>query len=331
MKLVRTRCSRRRWLALAAFWCGGVLGCRPEPKPVPRAEKIPRRIVSVVPSVTETLFALGFGERVAGVSDYCDYPPETAPIPKIGGLYNPNLERILELRPDLVILLKEHSELKARLSAAGLSTLTVDHSSVPEILDSFEVIAGRCGNPEAGTSLRRAAEQRAETLRAKNEGERVRTLIVIDRDLTERRISQVYAAGKNPYFDEILDMAGGVSVLADLSAPVPTVSREGILETNPDVIIDLSASVGGKREGEPGAAEWTETCRRDWDSLGENVAAVKNRRVYPVLADYATVPGPRFIDFAELLSSLLHSERELAEIQKFGIITEYGNGPGRFI
>ena len=281
-------------------------GCRrrAEENAAAGSPPLPQRIVSMVPSVTETLFALGVGGRVVGVSDFCRYPPEAQKLPKLGGLYNPNTERILELRPDLAVLLREHRELNEKLTQAGIPTLEVDHASVEGILKSFESIAQRCGVPDAGRELRRQSEARLAALRVVQTGKPLSVLMVLDRDLGERQITQVYAAGKNRYFNDLLRLAGAENVLAETPSPVPTVSREGIIDSNPDAIVDLSSL---------GAADWqnadeiAEIYRRDWESLGSGVTAVRAGRIYPVLVDYATIPGPRFVDFAELLAEILHS------------------------
>ena len=201
--------SGRSWFraGTAALLCllSFFLGCqRPTGRPAETKggdTDPPRRIVSVVPSVTETLFALGLGDRVVGVSDFCRYPPEARELPKLGGMHNTNLERIVELRPDLAVLLREHHELKEKLEKVQIATLSVDHSSIAGILDSFEEIADGCGVGEAGRKLRHQTEERLEALRPEPEKEPVRVLIVLDRDLGERNITQVYAAGKNRYFN----------------------------------------------------------------------------------------------------------------------------------
>ena len=300
--------SRRVWFQL---FVAGILslllvpaGCRNNAALSEKAaETTPTRIVSVTPSVTETLFALGLGDRVVGVSDYCKYPPEAGELPKLGGLYNPNVERIVELRADLAVLLREHHDLAEKLARAGIETLSVDHASVPGILDSFEEIARRCGVPEAGRALRTRSEERLEKMRVTQGGEPVSVLMVLDRDLGERNVREIYAAGKNRYFNDLLRLAGASNVLADAASAVPTLSREGILETNPDVIIDLS-SLGAVPAAE--AAELEELYRHDWDSFADSLTAVRDGRVYPILVDYATIPGPRFVEFAELLSEILH-------------------------
>lgn len=301
--------SRRDWFRLFVAGIFSLFlfpaGCRNEPAPPGEGvEKAPpKRIVSVVPSVTETLFALGLGDRVVGVSDYCKYPPEANRLPRLGGLYNPNIERIIELRADLAVLLREHHELAEKLARAGIETLTVDHASVAGILDSFEKIAGRCGVSEAGKELRARSEERLEKMRVTQGDTPVSVLMVLDRDLGERNVREVYAAGRNRYFNDLLRLAGATNVLADAASAVPTLSREGILEANPDVIIDLS-SLGAVPPEE--AAELEKLYRHDWDSFTDSLAAVRDGRVYPILVDYATIPGPRFVAFAELLSEVLH-------------------------
>ena len=302
------RPSRRDWFLLFLAGIISLLllptGCRQESlSSDPPETAPPTRIVSVVPSVTETLFALGLGDRVVGVSDYCKYPPEVTGLPKLGGLYNPNIERIVELRPDLAVLLREHHELKEKLGRAGIGTLTVDHASVAGILDSFDEIAARCGVPDAGRALRRDCEKRLEKIRVTAEGEPVSVLLVLDRDLGERNVREVYAAGKNRYFNDLLRLAGASNVLADAASAVPTLSREGIIESKPDVIIDLS-SLGAVPDED--AAEFEELYRHDWDSFADSVPAVRDGRVYPILVDYATIPGPRFVRFVELLSEIIH-------------------------
>ena len=279
-------------------------GCRRGGPSFEPAEKTPpARIVSVVPSVTETLFALGLGDRVVGVSDYCKFPPEVNALPKLGGLYNPNIERIVELRPDLAVLLREHHELKEKLDRTGIETLSVDHTSVAGILNSFVEIAARCGVPDAGTSLRGECEERLEKLRVIAEGKPVSVLMVLDRDLGERGVREVYAAGRNRYFNDLLRLAGASNVLAGAASAVPTLSREGIIVLKPDVILDLS-SLGAVPDED--AAELEELYRHDWDSFADSVPAVRDGRVYPILVDYATIPGPRFVRFAELISEILH-------------------------
>ncbi len=111
------------------------------------------RIVSMAPSITETLFALGLADKVAGVTRYCDYPPEAKAKPQVGGLLDPNYEAIVALQPDLAILLTIHDEADARLKKLGINTLVVEHRTLDGILDSFRTIGEACGGIETAEAL----------------------------------------------------------------------------------------------------------------------------------------------------------------------------------
>lgn len=269
---------------------------------------IPKRIISTSPSLTETLFALGLGDRVIAVSDYCRYPKSVERLPRIGGLFNSNIERIVELRPDCVVLLPEHSALEERLVAFGIRTITADHSSVAGILESFEIIARQFDK-----AAQSRADEAFQTIRTRLQWLKslklsenpCRVLICIDRE-RGLPVSQVYVAGRNRYFNELLEIAGGVNVYADSAAAVPTVSIESMLEKNPDVIFDFTAD--WESSGMDMTDEIIASYRRDWSVFGNNISATRNGRVYPILNDFATVPGPRFIDLAETLAKFLHPE-----------------------
>ncbi len=278
------------------------------PSPVPSSPP-PERIVSVVPSLTETLFALGLGDRLVGVSDYCHYPPEADTLPKVGGLFNLNLERVVELRPDLVILLKDHADIERRIKKFGIKTLMVDHSSLEGIFESFGTIA-RLFDPETikrGEALEKEMRDRIATVQEAVASAPPRSVLLsIDRK-RGNGISNVYVAGNNPYFNEILEFAGGRNVFASAVAAVPIVSREGILETNPEVILDLSTD-GDYHLTPELSDQLLAIYQNDWETLGENVTAVRTKAIYPILEDYATIPGPRSVLLVEKIARLLHPD-----------------------
>ena len=281
----------------------------------------PSRIVSLAPSTTETLFVLGLGSRVVGVSDYCRWPKKIESLPKVGGLFNPNIERVVELRPDLVVLLTEHADLIKRFESFQIPTLTVDHGSIDSILASFETLDRRCSGPTSRNGRDLAETLRAamaEMRRCTGEFPIQKALISIDRQRGTGQISQVTVAGNNRYFNEILSVAGGRSVFAETVSAVPTVSVESLLEKNPDVIFDLSADWNGVSA--QNEFEIQEEYLRDWSSLGERVSAVRDGRIYPILTDYATVPGPRFILLIEAFARRLHPEARLAHVAIFDAV-----------
>jgi len=270
------------------------------------------RVVSTVPSVTETLFALGLGDSVVAASTYCQYPPEVADLPKIGSLFDINIEAIVELDPDFVVVLRENEELAQRLTALGVETVSVDHSSLTGVLASFETLGAAVGGEagaENGRKLRRETESRLDAIRASVAGRsKPSVLIAIDRTPGLGKIADVFVAAQNPYFNEALEIVGATNAAGTLRGAAPVVSPEGIAALNPDVIVDLSTD-GVYVEGVEAEAKIAEK-RAEWSTLGDGVKAVKTNKIYPILDLYATVPGPRTVLFLEKLADSIWPERE---------------------
>jgi iron complex transport system substrate-binding protein len=259
----------------------------------------PCRIVSLAPSVTEILFELGLGGRVAGVTRYCRFPPEALAKPQVGGYVDPNYEALLRLRPDIVIVLTAHTAAREHLRSLGLRTLTVDHTTMGGIIGSVAAIGTACGvAPEAGAMARKMA---ARIDRVKNTTApcgRPRVLMSVDR--TTDAASSVYVAGNNTCYDEMIAMAGGVNAYTGAAA-YPAVSAEGILRMNPQVIIDLVPALdGGKHRREKALAQWNALTGTE---------AVARGRVYIFEQDYAVIPGPRFVLLLEDMARAIHPER----------------------
>ncbi len=297
-----------RWAVVGvwvAFVLGGCIGAAPEPKDRSRADppdlRACRRIVSMAPSVTETLFALGVGDRVVGVTQFCDYPTEVRSLPKVGGHLNPNLEAIIALKPDVVVLLTEQEPLRASLEGCHIRTLSVCHQTLEGILESMHVLGRALGTEAKAEAMVADIQARLHRIQAKTAGlARPRVLVVIDRTLEGTKLEGVYVAGCDGVFDKAVRLAGGQSVGEGSPARFPIVSAEGLLRLNPDVIIDLSAGVA-QRGVDP------EAILQGWHQL-RDVAAVRQGRVYLVREDYAFRPGPRLILLVENLARLIHPE-----------------------
>jgi iron complex transport system substrate-binding protein len=266
----------------------------------PRDRQI-NRIVSMAPSITETLYALGLGDRVVGVTRYCRYPPEVQEVAKVGGYHNPNFEAVVALDPDLVVLLSGDEPSRSAFGKLGIRTLVVCHNNVEGILDSFLQI-GRIGRAEA--DARRMIEDtraRMERVRQKTAGlPRPKVLFAIDRSTRPDKLEDVYVAGSDGFFDSIITLAGGQNAYPQTSVRFPVVSAEGILWMNPDVILDLSFAVAqGQQDREKTLAAWQQV---------DEVQAVKSGRVHALDQDYALVHGPRFVLLIEDLTRLIHPE-----------------------
>jgi iron complex transport system substrate-binding protein len=250
-----------------------------------------QRIVSLAPSVTETLFALGFGNRLVGVTTYCDYPAAAQKLPKIGGFMSPSLEVIVAKRPDLVIGVSSATDpVKAReMERLGLKVTLISLASVGEILNSIKSMARLLGKPEAGVHLAQKITRQFDEVKRRVAGapRRVILLAVGLRPL-------VAVGGKN-YIDELITLAGGENIAGNAAQPWLNLPDEYVLAKAPQVIIE--AGVGSER-GESA---------KHWADL-KSIPAVKERRVYAYPSDKILRPGPRIGEGLEEIARLVHPE-----------------------
>jgi len=257
------------------------------------------RIISMAPSITETLFALNLADKVAGVTRYCDYPPEAESKPQVGGLLDPNYEAIVALEPDLAILLTIHHEAESRLKNLGISTLVVEHRTLDGILESFRLIGEACRASDAAEALVTESERRMERVRSRTADlDRPRVLISSARELGSGRIGTVYAAGKGQWYDNLIEAAGATNVFEDGALQFPAISKEGLLRLDPDVVIEMAPDLAE-------ASFTREDIIAEWATLPD-LTAVKTGRVYVLGGDYVPVPGPRFVQTLEDMAKVLH-------------------------
>ena len=264
------------------------------PVPAFGDEPAPGRIVSLAPSVTEVLFAVGAGDRVVGVTDWCDWPPEARLLPKVGGHVDPNLEVVVSLRPDLVIYEVAAADVGERLERLGLRTLAVEQRHLEGILSSLILVGDACGTPAVALEVSRDLTARLEAVRISVRDRRpVRALVVIGRDLAGGELRDVYVAGRGTFLGELLEAAGGVNACPVDAVRYPTLSREALMRLAPEVIIELAPELGDDPRG-------PERLVAAWRAL--QVPAGRNDRVYVITDDAPMIPGPRVIDTLELFA-----------------------------
>jgi len=255
------------------------------------AQAQPARIVTTFPSVTETVFALGAGSRVVGVSTYCKYPPAVLSLPKIGTYMKPDLEKIALLRPDLVIIQDSAAALAERLSALGIPHAAVKVGSLADIYTMISDVGRVIGSPERAAKLNSDIQLSLNRSRLENSGKpRPTVLIIIGR--TPGLLTSLIAVSPAAYLGELLEIAGGKNVLTDTAMDYPHISLETVIRLNPDVILDLS------QMGDSRAIE--DQLREPWLTHQE-LAAVRNQRVYGLAAESLVTPGPRVVDAVQLL------------------------------
>jgi iron complex transport system substrate-binding protein len=261
--------------------------------------KAPSRIVSLVPAVTEMLFAIGAGNRVIAVSSFDHFPPEVEKIPRVGALLDPDVERILSLRPDLVVVYRTQKDLMTQLGRAGIPPFVYSHAGLADVTTTLGQLGQRVGESARAAQLARDIESRIDAVRSATRGKsRPRTLVVFGREAFTLR--GIYASGGIGFIHDMLTAAGGDNVFADVRREAVQATTELIIARRPDVILELRAD-----PIDP-AAEAKEV--RAWGTLS-SVPAVRRGRVH-ILADPRTViPGPRVAEGVEVLSRVLQEPR----------------------
>lgn len=265
-----------------------------------QAASPPQRIISLVPAATEMLFAIGAGPRVAAVSSYDTYPPEVTKLPNVGALIDPNVERILSLRPDLVIIYASQIDLKRQLARAGIGVFEYRHAGLADVTQTIRAIGARTGHAKEADALVSRIDRDLDGIRMKVRGlPRPRTLLVFGREPGSLR--GLYASGGVGFLNDMLETAGGANVFADVKLQSVQASTEQVLAARPDVIVETRASNGAFPAGQRGSemAAWTRLA---------SVPAVRNGRVIFLFDDRIVVPGPRVAEGTLLIAKAIHPE-----------------------
>lgn len=262
----------------------------------------PQRIVSTAPSITELLYALGLGDRVVGVTNYCRYPPAARLKPKIGDYTSPNIEAIAALKPDLVIIQTNPVRLGERLQALHLKTLEINQDDLAALYNSFRVVGAATGTEAAAQRLVEDTQSKLDKIRRRAASlPRVRVMFVIGR--TPNRLDGLVVVGKASYLNEIMRTAGGENVFRDAPSQYPSVSLEEVLARNPEVVVDM----GDMSDTLNVTPEHQREVVDLWQKMG-SIAAVKQHRVFAVASDIFVVPGPRVVNAAEAFFGMLHPD-----------------------
>jgi iron complex transport system substrate-binding protein len=260
------------------------------------AQPPPQRIISLIPSTTEMLFAMGAGARVVGVGNFDRYPPEALTRAKVGGLIDPDVERIISLKPDLVVVYGTQTDLRTQLARAGIPIFLYQHAGLPDITTTIRELGARVGSAKESRALADRIEAEIADVRQRVAGRpRPRTLLVFGRD--SETLRGIYASGAIGFLHDMLDAAGGTNVFSDVQRQSIQTTSELAVARAPDVIIEIgidTASTSGRN-------------LRAWDSLA-SIPAVRNRRIYQLRGDGMMNPGPRISASVRRMAEVLHPE-----------------------
>ncbi|MDR1545913.1 MAG: helical backbone metal receptor [Deltaproteobacteria bacterium] len=264
------------------------------PPPIPDN---PRRIVSLAPSITETLFALGLGGRVIGVTEYCRHPPEVQALPRVAGFSDVNFEAVLRSRPDLTVLPVDKLANARELERLGLTVLPLDVRSLTGYLQAVGELGEVMSRQAEAAAIIGRLEAAVEAARNRAGGRRrPRTLFSVMHSYQGfGYITEITAVGQDGFFSQLLDFAGGENVYQG-PLSFPSLTREAILTLNPEVVVDLVRNEEEARQA-----------LEDWRGLG-GLAAVKAGRLHMFADEADTVPGPRIGQTLAKLSLVCHPE-----------------------
>lgn len=248
----------------------------------------PQRIVSLSPGNTEILFALGAGNRVVGVSSYSDYPIEAKSIPSVGSYIAPDIEKIVSLKPDMVVALKQTQDQHIRiLNQAGIKVVAVDPKNLQEILTAIDTISEAIGEPSSGLALRNELATQLDKIKAAVSSLPPKRVFVQIWD------NPLLTAGNKSFINDVITQAGGINVAAEKNTDYTPWDIEMLYAYQPDVYIISSHSTNGNLSFV------------DKNEL-KDVAAIKNQQIFHIEDDLMARPGPRSFAGLAKLAEILH-------------------------
>jgi iron complex transport system substrate-binding protein len=291
------------FVLILSLLVSAVAGCQPQFQPgtytddmgrVVSINKVPERIVSHVPSITEMLFSLGLGERIVGVSDYCDYPEEAKLKPKVGNYFDPSIENIVALNPELV-LTDGHSESIKQLDNLGITYLVIDPKDIDSILKDIELLGKATGiEGRAEKLIKDMKNNISEVLNRVKDSPSVRVLYIID----ATDLNNPWTAGPGSFIDSLINMAGGENIAAKAPSAWVQFSIEEIVSSDPEIII-LPAKHG---------TAFTSPELLKTHPAWREITAVKQDRICIIDGDLVERTGPRIVQGLEEMAKIIHPE-----------------------
>jgi len=260
-----------------------------------RLKSEPQRIISHVPSITETLFALGLGDKIVGGSDYCDYPEAAKTVPKIGGYFTPNIEAIVALNPDLVLTDGYVPDLITKLDSLGIPLAVIDPKDINGILRDIELLGNVTSSQKEATELTSDMKKRiGAVVDAVSSASRPSVFYVFDATDT----TKPWTAGPGSFVDALISLGGGNNVAASASDPWIQFNMEELVDADPEILLvdsHMGTAVISPEELKelPG-----------W----QNLTAVKENRIYTIDGDLVNRSGPRIVQGLEDIAKILHPE-----------------------
>ena len=256
-----------------------------------------QRIISTSPSITEILFAIGAGNRVVGVTDFCSYPERACSLPSIGGPLNPSTEAWISLKPDLIIHQTDSEIIHKNANNFGIPSLSVSVENIKSILTTTQKIADSLNIPRQGQQLVQKLKTGIKHYQTQLNSQVPKQVLLLLGD-TNDPARDLYAVGKGTFLDELLSIAGGENVLPNTMAKYPKLSKEFIISKSPEVIIEVGpmsnlTKIEIKKR------------KQDWSKFS-TIRAIQTDNIHFIGADYILIPGPRLLNIIGKFSHTIH-------------------------
>ena len=258
-------------------------------------DSTPARIVSHVPSITETLFALSLGDKLVADSEYCDYPEAAKTKPKIGGYFPPNIEEIVAMKPDLVLTDGQVPELITKLDSLGIAIAVIDPKDINSLLTDIELLGNITGSQKEAEEITSDMKKRINAVvNTVSSAPRPSVFYVFDATDT----TKPWTAGPGSFVDALISLAGGENVAASASDPWIQFNMEKLVNSNPDIIlVDSSHGTAAISPSQLKALP-------GW----QGITAVKENRIYTIDGDLVNRSGPRIVQGLEEIARILHPD-----------------------
>jgi iron complex transport system substrate-binding protein len=260
----------------------------------------PDRIVSLAPSNTEILFAVGAGDKVVGLTNYCDFPYnftawiEAGNMTSIGSFQNPSVEPIVSLDPDLVLASKQSLDATENLRSLGINVLVLDAKNISNVFQDILLVGRATNHYSEAVAVESELRQKIDAISSQ----------AMDATSTPKVYHETYpqrSAGPDTFIDELITLAGGINIFHDAATRYPSVSSEAVIEKNPDIMVFPDSYMGREQFSE--TLEDVKN-RAGWDLIN----AVQNNQVYEINADIISRSGPRLAEALEILAQMIHPE-----------------------
>ncbi len=258
------------------------------------------RIISLAPHITEIVYALGAQNQLIAVTDFCNYPPEAQKKEKIGGLLNPNIEKMVRLKPTHLFGMPSHEKLNQQLESLGYKITMMSNEKISDVLESIKIIGSEINRQESARLLIENINKSFSALKVQDDNqEKVPAALLIGR--TKGSLQNMMVAGKDTYMNEIWEMVGGKNIYEDLPTRYGAINLESLLIRNPAVIIEFDMQKERSIQRVELGAEW---------QLLKNNQVIKNRQVYVVGGNHTMIPGPRMTQLAEDFENIIERVRK---------------------